>query len=196
MPQSHSFASFRYAPHATWSWPKREEAHDLMRHPHGVILLSCFLLLQCSLAMLVFQTPSAEGADVIPKEWLNEEGSARRIDRAYRVEASQRVKEYVRARGAFAAALASGAADAEATIAWQAVARETKEQLLAMMVSDALKEVHLGLVVAVGLDEAAADLLRLSSAQEGDRTGAADAFAAAEDRVVMVLQSAPWLVQQ
>lgn len=177
--------------------PSWREVHELMRHPHGVTLLATILLVNYSSAFAIASIPvSAETVGSFDASWQGI-GVNQRLERRYRAETPALIAEYLAARGAFAAHVADGTATADEASGWQARIHASKEQLIGMNVSSALMEVHLGLVVALGLDEVAAGEL-MDSYREGGagRQEAEAAFSAAEDRLTMVLLSTPWLVMK
>lgn len=189
------FRSFQYACREKWAMPRMHEVQDLTRHQPGIILLAFFLLLNYSFASVIISMPVAAVSDSSILNWNMARTMSPRLDREYHTEVPPLVAAYLTSRGAFAVRLAQGNATAEEATAWKFIVQQTKKKLLDYTVPATLKEVHLGLVVSVGLDEMAVERVWDILAQGGDQAEAQAIFAEAEDRLIMVLQSAPWLTR-
>ena len=166
---------------------------ELLHKPWGIFFLSIVLIINYSCVSMLATIPVLANTPV-ENMLLIRSDSAKSLSVKYKDEVPVILARYLAHRGQFAAKLSQESYIKGDVDVWLAEIKNEKGLLLTYSVPQSLKEVHLGLVIAMGTDEQAA--AQYLAAWEGDTAAGKEAeseFRNAEERLIMVYQLAPWL---
>ncbi|MEW6610805.1 MAG: hypothetical protein AB1352_04250 [Patescibacteria group bacterium] len=187
------YNSFRLSREMKVVLPPTRQVVELMHHHWGIVFLAAVLIINYSSVSMLTTIPVFATTSEDTTVWIRSDTS-QVLGAKYKKEAPEILSRYVVSRGQFAAKLSSQNMVSADIDAWLSEIQYEKALLLTLRVPAQLKEVHLGLVTAMGMDEQTAQ--RYLIALAGDRTvmkKAEDEFRTAEERLTMVYKLAPWL---
>jgi len=169
------------------------ELVELLHKPWGIFFLTFVLIINYAYVSMLATIPVLANMPT-DNMILIRSDAGQSLSVKYKDEVPMILSNYLANRGQFAAKLSNESYIKADVDAWLAEIKNEKGLLLSFSVPQNLKEVHLGLVIAMGTDEQAA--ARYLTALEGDTTAGKEAeseFRNAEERLTMVFQLAPWL---
>ncbi len=190
------YRSFRLSRQGKIAFPPMRELVELLHKPWGIFFLAMALIFNYSCVSILATIPVLANTPIENMVLIRSDAS-QSLSVKYKDEVPLILSDYLAQRGQFAAKLSNNSYMKPDVDAWLAEIKNVTAQLLGYSVPQNLKEVHLGLVIAMGIDEQAAE--RYLKALGGDTAAGKEAeseFRNAEERLTIAFQLAPWLMSE
>lgn len=150
--------SFHLSKNGWIVFPSGEEWRVFFLSHYGILILLVVLIVNFSYINVLAAPPPADDQFAVkPPIFVSRvKGKRETLDSEYKAALSSLFRTYIRTRGEFALSLKEGSDSDELSEQWMYYITQARETLLAMSVSQSMKEVHLNAVFVTGQDEEAA----------------------------------------